>query len=567
MKNGFKFRIRLVYFFLLLFGIVLITRLFFIQIVRVDYYASKANRQHLSSSVDFDRGSIYFSEKNGRNISAAIVKKGFQVVINPMDIKDSEAVYDEISTIINIDKNYFMERAGRKNDPYEVLARRVDEDAAKKIKTLNIKGLNVFEDSWRYYPADTLASHVLGFVGYKGDELAGRYGLESEYERVLKRNFQGSSINSFAEIFSDIKKIILSEPQEGDIILTVEPTVQSVLEKEIKKVMREYKSSMVGGVIINPKSGEILAMSAAPDFNPNFYSKVDDISVFVNPIVENVFEMGSIMKPLTLAAGLNEGRINVNTVYNDKGYVAFDSARVSNYDNKARGVVDMQEVLNQSLNTGAIFAMQKLGKDKFSEYMVNYGFNENTDIDLPNEAKSKISNIIKNRRELEYATASFGQGVAITPIAMVKALASLANGGLIMRPYIIKEISIKGLANKKNEPQIVRQVLKKETSEEISRMLARVVDYALLEGKYKMEHYTIAAKTGTAQIVKEGGGYYNDQYLHTFFGYAPAFDAKFFTFLFIMKPQGVRYASHSLTVPFMNITKFLLNYYEVPPDR
>ncbi|MEK9183877.1 MAG: penicillin-binding transpeptidase domain-containing protein, partial [Patescibacteria group bacterium] len=288
---------------------------------------------------------------------------------------------------------------------------------------------------------------------------------------------------------------------------------------------------------------------------------------FVNPAVENVFEMGSIMKPLTLAAAFDAGKIKPGTIYDDKGYVMFGSARISNYDNKARGVVDMQKVLNESLNTGAMFAMEKLGKDEFSEYMVNYGFNEKTGIDLPNEVKSKISNIIKGKRDVEYATASFGQGVAITPIAMVSALASLANGGFIMRPYVVKEIKIKGLKNKKTEPLIKRQVLKKETSEEIGRMLANVVDSALLEGKYKLEHYTVAAKTGTAQVIKEGGGYYDDQYLHTFFGYAPAFDAKFLTFLFIMKPQGVRYASYSLTIPFMNITKFLLNYYEVPPDR
>ena len=568
MKNEFKFRIRLVYFFVSLLGIIIITRLFFIQVVKGDYYANEANRQHFPlSAASFDRGSIYFSEKSGRVISAATVKDGFQVVINPMDLKDPETVYEKISTIINIDKDYFMERAGRKNDPYDVLAHRVDENAAEKIKQLNIKGLRVFKESWRYYPADSLASHILGFVGYRGDELIGRYGLEAEYENVLRRNSQKNPVNSFAEIFSDIKKIISGDPHEGDIVLTIEPTVQSVLEKEVNKIMEKYKGSLAGGIIINPKNGEILAMSAMPNFNPNFYSKVDDISVFVNPIVENIFEMGSIIKPLTLAAALNEGSIRPDTVYDDKGYMMFDSARISNYDNKARGIVNMQEVLNQSLNTGAVFAMQKLGKDKFSEYMINYGFNEKTGVELPNEVNSKISNIIKNKRELEYATASFGQGIAITPIAMIKSLISLANGGVIMQPYIVKEINIKGLKNKKNEPRIIRQVLKKETSEEISRMLANTVDKALLDGKYKMNNYTIAAKTGTAQIAKKGGGYYDNEYLHAFFGYAPAFDARFLIFLFIEKPQGVQYASHSLTTPFMNITKFLLNYYEIPPDR
>jgi len=385
---------------------------------------------------------------------------------------------------------------------------------------------------------------------------------------MLKRDASSAKVNSFAELFFDLKKLIAGEITAGDAVLTIEPTVQSMLEKNLEKTKEKYKAQTVGGMIINPKTGEIVAMSAKPDFNPNQYAKTKDFSIFMNPLAENVIEMGSIMKPLTLAASMDNGSITASTTYTDKGFLVFGPSRIENYDGKARGTVDMQRVLNDSLNTGAVFAAQKMGKDKFRDYMLGYGFGEKTGVELPQEAKNNISNIIESNRDIEYATASFGQGIAVTPISMVTALSSLANGGLIMKPHIVKEESVKGLRNRIVYPQEVRRVLKKETAEEMTRMLVNVTDNALAGGVHKMEHYSVAAKTGTAQLVEKGKKTYSEwEFIHTFFGYAPAFDAKFLTFLFIVKPQGAKYASNTLTEPFMDITKFLLNYYEIPPDR
>ncbi len=211
--------------------------------------------------------------------------------------------------------------------------------------------------------------------------------------------------------------------------------------------------------------------------------------------------------------------------------------------------------------------MQKLGKEKFKEYIINYGLGEKTEIDLPDEISGLISNL-NSGRDIEFATASFGQGIAVTPIEMASALAVLANGGVLMKPYIVEKIISEDGIIKETKPQERRRVLKEQTSEEISRMLSKVFDGALMGGIYKMDHYSAAAKTGTAQINIEGiKGYEEGQYIHTFFGYAPAFGAKFLTLLFLVKPQEVKYASHSLSEPFANITKFLLNYYQVPPDR
>ncbi len=296
-----------------------------------------------------------------------------------------------------------------------------------------------------------------------------------------------------------------------------------------------------------------------------FFGKEKNQTVFVNPLVEGVYEMGSIIKPLTLAAGIDAGVITADTTYDDKGFRIFNTKRISNFDGKARGVVKMQEVLSQSLNTGTVFTMERLGKERFRSYFKSYGFDTETGIDLPNEGVGRLDNL-ETSRDIEYATASFGQGISMTPIATVRALATLANGGLLVTPHIIKQTEYGLGITRDFVPTTQKRVLKKETAEEISRMLTVVVDKALLGGTVKQDRYSIAAKTGTAQQV-EGGVYSETNFLHTFFGYFPSHDPKFIVFMAVKNPQGALYASNTLTAPFMQITKFLLNYYEIPPDR
>ncbi len=226
----------------------------------------------------------------------------------------------------------------------------------------------------------------------------------------------------------------------------------------------------------------------------------------------------------------------------------------------------MQEVLNQSLNTGAVHVMQLLGKDRFRAYFRNFGFGEKTGIDVPGELAGLTDNL-ESTREVEYATAAFGQGIAVTPIAMTRALASLGNGGLILRPYLVDEIRFKTLERDQTESTLVRRVISERTSEDVTRMLVTVFDKALAGGKFKMDRYSIAAKTGTAQMSNPAGGYYDDRYLHSFFGYFPAYDPHYIVFLYIVYPKQVQYASETLSEPFANMAKFLINYYHIPPDR
>lgn len=546
---------------------MLIVRLYFLQVVYSQSYKMRADHQYSTPSQNiFDRGSIFFVDKNGVRSSAAMVTSGFFLAINPKVITLPEDVYKKLSAITPIDKDTFLQKAKKANDSYEEIVHRLDSDQAAAITALNLPGVNLYKEQWRFYPGGTMAAQSIGFVGFKGDDLVGRYGLESSNEDTLQRTSQNIYVNSFAQMFSDLGAAVTTGAGEGDVVTTIEPTVQSFLDEQLVKTNKQWSSTMTGGIIIDPKTGEIYALGSYPTFDPNTYQTEKSLSVFSNPLVENVYEMGSIVKALTMAAGLDAGVVKADSTYNDKGCETLDSKKICNYDGKARGVVPMQEVLNQSLNLGAAYVAGKLGNTLFTKYMMGYGLGDKSGIDLPNEGRSLVNNL-NSPRDIEHATASYGQGIAISPMAITRALSALANGGTLITPHVIKEIDyVTGKTQVTSEPEGPR-VIQPATSKEITRMLVGVVDHALLEGSVKQDNYSIAAKTGTAQIADPQGGYYSDRYLHSFFGYFPAQDPRFLVFMYTVYPKGVEYASHTLTQPFIDTVKFLINYYQIPPDR
>ncbi|MDP3875338.1 MAG: penicillin-binding protein 2 [bacterium] len=573
--RGLQNRLRLLSLFLFLFALLLVSRLYFIQIVSGENFKTEAARQYVAGINYFDRGLIYFTTKDGTLVPAASIKTGFILHINSSILSqrtDLEEIYETINTITPIDKEDFLAKAGKKNDLYEELARRLPTDVAEKIRALKISGLSAAEERWRIYPGGTIAAHAIGLIGYSGDELAGRYGLERFYELVLKRSGDNVFVNFFAEIFSNIKKAASEdESLEGDIVTTIEPTVEAFLESEIEKVTLKYSSDFTGGIVINPRTGAIYAMALTPTFDPNYLQRERGSAVFSNRLVEDRYEMGSILKALTLAIGINSNAITARTTYNDPGCITLNTRTFCNYDGKSHGSgLSMQFVLNKSLNTGAAFVASRVGSSNFNDYMLRFGLETITGIDLPNEGKSLISNL-KTNRDLESAQASFGQGIALTPITTVRALSALANGGTLITPHLVKEIKYKlgptkTLVYPSKEER--GRVISEEASVEISRMLTEVVDRSLRDGRVRLENYSIAAKTGTAQIARPGGGgYYDDRYLHSFFGYFPSYEPEFLVFLYTYYPKGVQYASETLTDTFINITKFLINYYGIPPDR
>lgn len=572
MRRQMVLRIRIITGCIFILVLILIGRLYQVQVLAHDHYSDLAEGQYIHTKQDlYSRGSIYFTTKEGEKVSAASIRSGYVLAFNPTLVIDANKICEAVLPYLSITSEKCLERATLSDRTYVEVMSTLKSDDAEVIQALKLPGVHLYRNQWRYYPGGSMSARSIGFVGYtdqSNSEIYGKYGLERYYDQVLLKEREVRSVNFFAEIFSNLGDLVYRKDKavQGDIITTMEPTVARMLDTVLMETNDKYHSNLTGAIIMNPKTGAIYAMNAVPGFDLNDRG-TSTVEHFQNPMVENVYEFGSTIKALTMAAGIDSGAVNSHSTYYDAGFVTLDGFTIKNYDGRGRGTVDMQAVLNQSLNTGVSYIVQQMGKEKFRDYFLNYKLGSETGIDLPNEAYGLVDNL-HSPREVEYATASFGQGIAFTPIAATRALATLGNGGYLVTPHLVSRIEYQdGTGRDIIYPQGT-QVISEASSEEISRMLTNTVDKALVGGKYSLPNHTIAAKTGTAQIaIPGGGGYYEDKYLHSFFGYFPAFDPQFIVFMYTVEPKGVEYASGTLTEPFMDITRFLINYYAVPPDR
>jgi cell division protein FtsI/penicillin-binding protein 2 len=533
-------------------------------------YASRAEAQYARPATSiFDRGSIFMQTKDGIDVAAASVSRGYFVYMNPRLIVNPQQDYEALSEYVTVDKDTFLKDAESKGS-YIELIHRLDEKTATEIQNLKLPGIGVSAEAWRSYPGGVLASHTLGLIGEDNNStVKGRYGIERSYDDVLTRSAQGGAVSIFASLFSGIGSVFNSSAdKQGDVITTMEPTVQTYLEKVLSDTDKEWHPDSIGGIIMNPQDGSIVALGSLPTFDPNNLSNIPNISVLSNPLVEHVYEMGSIFKPLTMAMALDTGAEKPDSTYDDVGCMVLNKKRICNWDGKARGVIPMQQILSQSLNIGAATIALKAGVSNMVKYFKSYGFDEPTGVDLPNEATGIMTNLTKQGQDIDVATASYGQGIAVSPMEMARALSILANGGYLVTPHVVKEIDhVDGTKKVLNWPK-TGPVLKPQTVKDVDNMLIKVVDDALEYGKYKMDHYTMGAKTGTAEIADPvHGGYYEGRYLHSYFIFLPATNPRFIIFLYQVYPKGAEYASETLTIPSIDLAHFLINYYNIPPDR
>ena len=559
-----------------LLGGWVLSKLFFLQILEYDYYSALAQDQHqLYATLFPQRGEIFMQDLSAQqrdgqeHLSPLAINKEFQqVYLVPKDIpqEEKEGLVEQLAEILDLDKKTISERINKLNDPYEPLKHKINQDVAQQIKDLNIKGLGLISETWRYYPNQILASHLSGFVGTINEKKIGQYGLEGYYQDKLKgRSGFLTGEKDIAGYWIPSVNQEIEPAQDGvDLFLTIDENIQFKAEKELSQVIERWEAESGTIIVMEPTTGAILAMVSFPSFNPNEYSQVEDINYFLNPAVQEVYEPGSVFKPFTMAAGLDSGKVNPDTIYQDTGQVQIKGSFIKNVDGKAYGQQTMIQVLEKSLNTGAVFVQRAVGQDLFQEYIEKFNFHKPTGIDLVGEVNGNISNLYTGR-DINLATISFGQGITVTPLGLIMAIGAIANDGNLMKPFIVeKEIYPDG-REVVTQPEVVEQVISSKTSETLTKMLVSVVNNG--HGKpAAIAGYDVAGKTGTAQVSDPELGGYSEDTIHSFVGYAPAFDPRFVILIKLDKPRGIRFASDSVSPVFRTMAEYLLNYLEIPPQ-
>lgn len=573
MKDGTNFRLNFLFFIFLILTAGIICRLFFLQIKDYQKYKKLADEQHIKEKkISAKRGRIFLSD--GTTLIAE--NKGFvNVAVSPREIKDSVRVAEKLSFALNISKKEILTKIKDKNKLWVMIKNNVSPDKVKDIEGIPGVYFEPFLD--RFYPLGKIASHIVGFYGYDeaGKKKVGQYGIEGFFEKELagKDGYMRGVVDANQNpIFSSKNKI--QEPINGvDIVLTINPDVQIFIEGKLKETYEKYQPRNATFIVFSPKTGEILAMASLPNFDPNDYYKEKDLNIFKNPALSS-FEPGSIFKPITAAAGIEEKVITPQSTYYDSGSVKIDNYEIKNSDLKAHGTQTMTNVIEFSLNTGAVFIQQKLGREKFVEYVKKFGFGKKTGIELYGEEAGSIENILhppSNAKLIECANASFGQGISVNTIQVLSAFSPIANQGKMVKPHIVKAIIYPDGQKKVIQPEIISQPISPETASRVTAMMVSATKNGYSK-KAGVDGYLIAGKTGTAEATwvyfgeKRAG--YSGMNVQSFINFAPAFNPEYILFLKMDAPKkGPRFSADSLAPVAAEINKFLLNYFGIPPTK
>lgn len=555
-------RITLVYIFFQIYFIFILIRLFFLQVASSDYLGGLAEKQRLNNQIiTAERGRILASDTS----PLVINQRAYGVVLEPQKIKDKTLTINTLAKELDIPIASISAKLNDNSLMWVPIAHKIDEAKIEKLKGYKLTGLIYTEESTRFYPEASMAAHLLGFVGnnVKGED-QGYFGIEGFYDEQLRgRNgFIHQETDAYGSpILTGHREIIPAEFGR-DLTLYLDKTIQFIVEKNLLQAIEKYGAKGGTVIVMDPKTGGILAMASYPSYSPVDFSKFPADS-YKNPGVSMSFEPGSTFKVLIMAAAINEGKVTAQTKYNESGPVEIGDYTVNTWNQKYHGEINLIQVLEYSSNTGMIFVVNKLEKDAFFSYLDKFGFGKSTNIDLQEEA----SPLLRPRNqwyEIDYATASFGQGIAVTPLQMVRAVAAIANGGKLMTPHIVKKIQLPSGESINISSKTEKTVLKPEVARVVTEMMVSAVENGETR-LIKPAGYKIAGKTGTAQI-SVAGHYDTKKTIASFVGFAPVESPKFVMLVTLSEPSSSPWGSETAAPLFFSIAKEIFSYLGISPS-
>ncbi len=574
----------------------LFTQIVVLQVVNGDEYADMAMKQQVDTRTLLGkRGDIYFRNLSENNrVLAAVDSVAYDIILSPArltNVEDPDKARKEVATVLSdnlseVSESDVREVLQNKTDPWVRFAKNIDAQQIEQIKEHNLSGVGFRRQLSRMYPNEELGAHVLGFVRSQNEdgqiERLGQYGVEQSYQTALQgKSGYEKRRTTLSDIWVSSHERELKQPENGDnLVLSVDQNVQYQLEKTLQDVYEEQEAKQAFGAIMNPQTGEIYAMAKQPSFNPSTYGNVEDSGRYLNPLINSRFEPGSIFKPLTMAIGLDTNSITPTTTYEDTGESTFGSATIRNVWDEPQGTQTMTEVLEKSLNTGTIFVQEQVGDSQFRKYVRSFEINQPTEIDLPAEIRGNISNLspqnikTEQQRNVQFATASFGKGITVTPIRMLTAFSAIVNDGVMPQPHILKKrISEGGETHNPDFTDDNQQIFSEETADTLAEMLVSVVDNGFGENA-AVKGYRIGGKTGSSEktiedpkdLVEGNDAYSEDRTVHSFIQFASLENPKYVMLLSVDEPKG-QYANRTVVAPAGELNKYLVNYFDIQPDR
>ncbi len=559
-------RIRLIFLVVLLVFLLIVIRVFYIQVIEYEKLNDLAeNLWSRNLPVQADRGKIL--DRNGKVIAGNVTTSS--LVLIPSQIKDKEKVSKDIAEILGISYEEMYKHVNKKTSIERVHpeGRDLSYEVAEKINNLGYDGVYLLKETKRYYNYNDVLAHVIGYVGIDNQGLSG---LELMYDDVL------TGTNGSIKYYSDGKgnkldmpEVYVSPVSGMNITLTIDLDLQLVLENELNNAAKKYKAEGAIGIVMNPKTGEILAMSSRPTFEPLNYQNYSVETINRNLAIWSSFEPGSTFKILTLSAAINEGLVNIfEEHYYDTGKINVSGTTLHCWKTKGHGDETFLEVVENSCNPGFVVMGQRLGKEKLFSYIDLFGFGTKTGIDLNGESSGILFDL-DDVGPLELATTSFGQGVSVTAIQQVQSVSAVVNDGNMYTPYVVSSISENetGIIIKEFRPQLKKNnLIKKETSDLVKYALESVVANGSGHNAY-IEGYRVGGKTGTAQKVGSDGRYMVGNYVLSFIGFMPANDPEFVIYIAVDGAKGVTQYGGTVAAPIAkNVLSAAINLYNIESD-